>query len=80
MQELKLNIQEPLSPLIVSIPLHINEHTDVKCAMALFFGEKNSAVGDDQPQVACAGLIHARIINFIQNAMTQREPYLAVAG
>ena len=36
------------------------------------------AVGDNQAEIAGAGLIHARKINLIENAVTQREPDSAV--
>jgi hypothetical protein len=46
--------------------------------MALLFGEELMAVGDDQAEVAGAGLIHPGKINFIENAVTQGEPDAAV--
>ncbi len=50
----------------------------LKPAMPFFFGEKALAIGDDQSQVASAGLVHARIINFVQNAVAGGEPYPAL--
>ena len=44
-----------------------------------FSSEKKSvAVGDNQSEVASAGLVDAGKINFIENAMTEREPNPAV--
>ena len=47
-------------------------------AVALFLGEEAAAVGHDQAQIARAGLVYSRIIDFIQNAMTDGEPHPAV--
>jgi len=42
--------------------------------MALLFGEKPAAIGDDQTEVASAGLIDAGKIDLIENAVAEREP------
>ena len=47
-------------------------------AMSLFFGEKAGTVGDDEAQVAGTRLVYPGKIDFIQDAMAQREPYPAV--
>src|ERR1700722_4062794 len=47
-------------------------------AVALFLGEEITAVGDNESQVAGAGLVDARKINFVENAVAQGEPDLAV--
>src|SRR6185437_10480875 len=41
---------------------------------ALLFGEIAVAVGDDEAEVARAGLIDARIIDLVEDAMADREP------
>ena len=46
--------------------------------MSLLLGEESAAVGDNQAEVAGAGLIDSGEIDFIENAMTQREPNPAV--
>lgn len=48
--------------------------------IAFFLGEKLRAVGDDQPHVADAGLINARVINLVKNAVAQREPDMALVA
>ena len=50
--------------------------SNLQCA--LFFGEIAGAVGDDQSQIAGAGLVHAWKVDFVQDAMAQSEPYPAV--
>src|ERR1700677_143842 len=42
--------------------------------MAFLLGEEATAVGNNQAEVAGAGLIYTRKIDFIENAMTKREP------
>jgi len=37
--------------------------------VALLFGKKVLAVGDQEAQIASAGLIDAREVNFVKNAM-----------
>src|SRR5450759_1794730 len=49
-----------------------------KLAVALFFGEITGAVGDNQPLIAGASLVHAGIVDFVQDAVAQCEPYPAV--
>jgi hypothetical protein len=46
--------------------------------MAFFFGEEAATIGDNQAEVAGAGLIHAGKIDLVENAMTQREINSAV--
>jgi hypothetical protein len=48
--------------------------------MPFFLGKKTIAIGNDQPKVAGAGLVYARIVDFIENSVAGGEPYLAVAG
>ncbi len=50
----------------------------LKLAVALLFGEITGAVGDDQALVAGAGLVHSRVVDFVQDAVAEREPYPAV--
>ena len=52
--------------------------TVLERAVALFFGEERSAVGDYESEIAGAGLIHAGKVHFIENPVTQREPHFAV--
>ena len=52
--------------------------TVLKCAVALLFGKEIAAVGDDESHVARAGLVDAGEVDFVQNAVTQREPDFAV--
>src|ERR1022692_4968336 len=46
--------------------------------MTLFFREPALPVGDNEAEIACARLIQAREVDFIQNAMTECEPNAAV--
>jgi hypothetical protein len=46
--------------------------------VALFFGEEIAAVGDDESQVAGAGLVDAGKVDFVEDAVTQGEPDFAV--
>ena len=36
------------------------------------------AIGDEEAEIAGASLVHARIVDFVENAMTQREPNTTV--
>ena len=47
-------------------------------AMPLFFRKEFAPVGHDESHIACAGLIHARKVDFIENAVAQRKPDFAV--
>src|SRR5579859_2950839 len=49
-------------------------------AIALFFGEEAVAVGDDEAEVAGAGLVDARIVDFVQDAVAEGEPDAADRG
>ena len=55
------------------------ERSNFKFAVALFFGEKTLAVGDEQAHVSGTSHIDAREINFIEDAVAQREPYATAA-
>src|SRR5260370_32973163 len=46
--------------------------------MAFLFREELTTVGDNQTEVAGASLVHAGKVDFIKDAMTQREPNPAV--
>src|SRR5580765_5985831 len=50
----------------------------LKLAVAFFLGEITGAVGDNQPLIAGAGLVHPRVVDFVQNAVAECEPYAAV--
>ena len=47
-------------------------------AIALLFGKEVEAVGDDQSQVASAGLIDARKVDLVKDAVADREPDFTV--
>ena len=42
--------------------------------MAFLFGEKRTTVGDNESEVASAGLVQPGKIDLIENAVTQCEP------
>jgi hypothetical protein len=74
---------DPVPALHASIGQFEDRHSGfdrkvLEGTMALFFGEEPAAVGDNQAEVAGAGLIHAGKINLVENAVTQREPNAAV--
>ena len=46
--------------------------------MALFLREERVAVGDDQAEIARAGLVDAGKINLVENSVAEREPDAAV--
>ncbi len=46
--------------------------------MTFLFGEKFAAIGDDEAEVAGTSLVDSGEINFVENAMTEREPNPAV--
>jgi hypothetical protein len=46
-------------------------------AVALFLGEEAGAVGDDQAEVADAGLVHAGVVDLVQDAVADGEPHAA---
>ena len=50
----------------------------LKFTMALFFGKVAGTVGDYQPLVAGAGLVHSRVVNFVEDTVAERKPYPAV--
>src|SRR5689334_4225430 len=57
------------------IPGHaMFERLNFKPAMTLLFREEVRTAGDNQSEVARAWHIHTRVVDFIQNAVTQREP------
>jgi hypothetical protein len=45
-----------------------------RCSMPLLFGNKILTVGYDEAQIACAGLVYAGVIDFVQNAVADSEP------
>ena len=45
----------------------------------LFLGEVRSTIGHDEPEVARARAIDARVVDLVENPVTQREPDMAVA-
>ena len=49
-------------------------------AVPLFLGEEARAVGDDQAEVANAGLIDSRVVDFIEDAVADGEPDPARVG
>ena len=74
---------DPVAPLQFGIRKFVNRNAGLdrvvfKFAVALFFGEVAGAVGDDQPLIAGAGLVHSRVVNFVQDAVAEGEPYPAV--
>ena len=50
----------------------------LKRAVAFFLGKVAVAVGDNEAEIPSAGLIHAREINFVENAVAQGVPDPAV--
>lgn len=48
--------------------------------MALLFGEKIAAVGDNEAEVASARLVDARVIDFIEDPVAESEPDTAMTG
>jgi hypothetical protein len=74
---------DPVPALHARIGQFIDRHSGLdrkalEGTMPLFFGEEAMTVGDDQAEVAGAGLVHPGKINLIENAVTQREPNPAV--
>ena len=53
---------------------------DLEVAVALLLGEEAIVAGDDQAEVARAGLIDARIVDLVQDAVAEREPDAADRG
>ena len=47
---------------------------DDRLAVALNLGEESVPVGDDQPEVADAGLVNTWIVDFIDDAVTDGKP------
>ena len=56
------------------------ERLDGALAVTLHLGEEARAVGDDQAEVANAGLIDARVIDLVENAVADGEPDAARVG
>lgn len=50
----------------------------LECAVAFFFREIIASVGDQQAEIAGAGLIDAGKIHFVDNSVTGSEPDLAM--
>ena len=74
---------DPVASLQFGVGQFVNwnagfERHILEFAVALLFGEKAGAVGDDQTLVAGASLVHAWEIDLVQDAMAQGEPYPAV--
>src|SRR6185503_10035628 len=49
-------------------------------AIPLFFRKVRRAIGDDEAEVASAGVIDAGVIHLIENAVAQSEPHAAFAA
>ena len=45
-----------------------------RLAVALDLGEESVPVGDDEPEIADASLVNARIVDFVDDAVTDGEP------
>lgn len=50
---------------------------DDRFAIALDLGEQSIPVSDDEPEIADASLINARIVDFIDDAVADGEPHPA---
>ncbi len=53
------------------------DHVDFMNGVSLLFGKIAVPIGDDQTHIARTGGIDARIVNFVQDAVTDREPNAA---
>src|SRR6267378_5317618 len=76
---------EPIAPLAAGAAYGKGRHAvvdrpDGAFGIALFLGKEPLSVGYDETEVSRAGLIDARMVNLIQNAMAQREPHPAARG
>ena len=50
----------------------------LESAVALLFGKKSFAVGDEETLITRAGLIYAWVVNLVENPVTERVPDSAV--
>src|SRR3954471_17699149 len=48
--------------------------------IALFFREVRRTIRDDEAEVSDAGVIHARVVHLVENAVAQGEPHPALAA
>jgi hypothetical protein len=71
---LAAGVKQPEGRHPVCQPLHL------MIGITLFLGEKVSAVGDNQTHVAGAGLVNARVVNLVENAVAQGEPNTALVA
>ena len=74
---------DPVAALQFGIRQFVNRNTGLdgvvfKFTVTFFFGEVAGTVGDNQSLVAGAGLVHSRVVHFVQDAVAEREPYPAV--
>ena len=56
------------------------DHVDFMNGVSLLFGKIAVPVGDDQTHIARTGGVDARIVDLVQNAVTDREPDAAACG
>ena len=49
----------------------------LEAAVALFLGEEAGAVGDDQAEIAGAGLVDPRVVDLVEDAVAEGEPNAA---
>ncbi len=50
---------------------------DNETAISFFFREEPAVVGDQQAEIAGAGLIDARVVDLVQDAVAEGEPHPA---
>ena len=80
------HLLDPVAALAAGVDEPVGRHAllellDDAGRVALLLGEEVGAVGDDQPEVARAGHVDARVVDLVQDAVADREPDAAlVAG
>ena len=58
----------------------VGQPRDLMSGMALLLRDETAAIGDDEAQVAGAGLVHAWIVDLVEDAVAHGEPDAALAG
>ena len=54
----------------------VGDRSDDAFGVALLLREEAASIGDDETEIPRAGLVDARIVDLVQNAVAQREPHL----
>ena len=58
----------------------VGQPVNFRVGVTFLLGEEIRSVRDDQPHVADAGLVNARVIDLVEDSVAQREPDMALVA